>query len=51
MMQRALDAWHAAAPQAKERIRTIFAEAAGTALLDLRLPRRLTRVNNKLAIE
>ncbi len=50
MMQRALDAHTAVDDAAKDRTRVLFAEAGGASLLDLKLARRLTRIDNKLAV-
>ena len=50
MMQRALDVYAAASPVERERARTIFTDAGAARLLDVKLARRLTRIENKLAI-
>lgn len=49
-MQHVLDAYAAADQAAKKQARDLFAQAGGESLLDLRLARRLTRIDNKLAI-
>lgn len=49
-IQHALDAYAAASAPEKAQARTLFAEAGGESLLDLKLARRLTRIDNKLAI-
>ena len=49
-MQLALDAYAAASAAEKAQARVLFAEAGGARLLDLNLARRLTRIDNKLAI-
>ncbi|MFM9864382.1 MAG: glutathione S-transferase N-terminal domain-containing protein [Micropepsaceae bacterium] len=50
MMQHALDAYVASNAAEKTHARTLFAQAGGASLLDLKFARRLTRIDNKLAI-
>lgn len=50
MLQRMQGAWHASDASAKDSARRILADAGGEHVLDLKLARRLARLNNKLAI-
>jgi glutathione S-transferase len=51
MIQHALDAYRASPKNTQDQARMIFDAAGGAGVLDLRLARRLTRINNKLAVE
>lgn len=51
MLQHVLDAWISAPAQTQARARQLFDAAGAGHVLDLRLPRRLTRRDNRLAIE